>query len=99
MRNTVLGSKRARGKKKRRNIRKFATKYPATQLQMIRRRILPVWSLGSPSPGTAAEAGGAGLVAGAAGLAGFPSGFGGAVTGSAVMGFTDSFASDSLILL
>ena len=40
MRKTVLGSKSVRGKKYRRNIRKFAARYPQTQVQMIRRRNL-----------------------------------------------------------
>ena len=96
--NTVLGSKRARGKKNRRNIRKLATRYPATQLQMIRRRILPGPSFGSLLPAAAAEGGDAGFVTGAVGVAALPAGFGGAVTGSAATGVEDSFASDSLIL-
>src|SRR5581483_851260 len=37
---TVLGSNRARGKKKRRNIRKLAVRYPQTAVQMSRRRSL-----------------------------------------------------------
>src|SRR6516225_7137582 len=97
--NTVLGSKRARGKKNRRNIRKFATRYPATQLQIIRRRILEGWSFGSPLLEAAQGCGGTCFVTGATGLAARPAGFGGAVTGSAVKGVEDSFASDSLILL
>src|SRR6516225_6352911 len=95
--NTVLGSKRARGKKNRRNIRKFATRYPATQLQMIRLLIFPGWSFGSPSTEPTTEVGDAGFAAGAAGPAAFPVGFGGVSAGSTVRVFADTFASDSLI--
>src|SRR5436309_6313000 len=37
---TVLGSKRARGKKNRRNMKKLAARYPHTAVQMSRRRNL-----------------------------------------------------------
>src|SRR5208337_1742968 len=63
---TVLGSKSARGKKKRRNIRRLAPRKPQTQLQTIRRRNLAEGEISS----TAALAlGGAALGAGFAGVA------------------------------
>jgi hypothetical protein len=92
--NTVLGSKRARGKKNRRNIKKLATKYPATQLQMIRRRIFDGLSFGSLLAEPVADGGGAGFVTEVVGVAALPAAFGG---GSAATGVEDSFASDSLI--
>src|SRR5208337_5629011 len=66
---TVSGSKRARGKKKRRNMRKLAATNPHTQLQMMRRRSLP-------GPGVSPE----GVLAGLGGAAGLAAGLGGVAT-------------------
>src|SRR5256885_16521230 len=62
---TVLGSKRARGKKNRRNMKKLAARYPQTAVQMSRRRNL----FGSGFTSLVADAGAGFAAAGGFGAA------------------------------
>src|SRR5437763_15613622 len=88
---TLLGSKRARGKKKRRNMRKDAAMYPHTAVQMSRLRNL--LTEGFPVAGPAGD-----FPAGA-----LAAGFGGAATaaalGEAAGGASSGFAIINIIRL